>query len=128
MPQISERICEDLLLRERALWTALTSGNPGPAVLKMCSPEANLLFPQMPILTVDGDNKILQEMEGKFHRFDNYSLDEVRPIVIDLMAGVVTYKVTAARGSTAYNASASTTWGQGSDGEWKIFCHQETLI
>lgn len=127
MPQIHERIREDLLLRERALWTALTSGNPGPAVMKMCSPEANLMFPQMPILTVEGDNSISKALESKFHRFDNYSLDEVRTIVLDLMAGIVTYKITAARGNTTYNATASTTWGQGSDGEWRVFCHQETL-
>lgn len=86
------------------------------------------MFPQMPILTLQGDNSIPNALENKFHRFDNYSLDEVRPIVIDLMAGIVTYRVTAARGNTAYNATASTTWGQGSDGEWRIFCHQETLV
>lgn len=86
------------------------------------------MFPQMPILTVQGDNTITDALENKFHRFDNYSLDEVRAIVIDLMAGVVTYRVIAARGTTTYNATASTTWGQASDGEWRIFCHQETLV
>lgn len=106
----------------------MTSGNPGPAVLKMCSPDVNLIFPQMPVLTVQGDHSIAHALSPKFHRFDNYSLDDERAIVIDGAGGVVTSKVTAARGATAYNALASTTWGKGPGSEWKVFCHQETLL
>lgn len=120
-------IKQDLAIRERALWTALTSGNPGPAVAKMCSSDAVLIFPQMPILSVHGDHSILDSLQSEFHRFDNYSLDDMKATVIGSAAGVVTYTVTAARGTTAYRASASTTWGEGPEGEWRLVCHQETL-
>jgi hypothetical protein len=120
---------QDLVLREHALWTALTSGNPGPAVAKMCRPDdAVLLFPRMPILSLHGETSLLSALQPKFHRFDNYSLDDMNVAVVGSSAGVVSYKVVAARGSSAYNASASTTWGLGSDGEWRVVCHQETLL
>lgn len=128
MPSIHDRIREDLLNKERALWTALTSADPAPAVLKLCNPEAILMFPQMEILTLEDDSKFHKALEPPFHRFEGYQLDEVRTIVIDLMAGVVTYKIRAVRGENEYRATGSTTWSQGSDGEWRICCHQETLL
>ncbi|KAK9357259.1 hypothetical protein V1504DRAFT_472212 [Lipomyces starkeyi] len=78
MPSIHDRIREDLLIGERALWTALNSADPGPAVQKMCNPEANLMFPQMPILTLDGEPSLKEALQPPFHRFDSYALDEVR--------------------------------------------------
>lgn len=52
----------------------------------------------------------------------------VHPMVIDLMAGTITYRISAYRGKREYNATGSTTWAQGSDGEWRIVAHQETLL
>lgn len=128
MPSIHDRIREDLLNKERALWTALTSADPAPAVQKLCNPEANLMFPQMPILTLEDEATFKDSLKPPFHRFDDYHLDEVRTIIIDLMAGVVTYKLRAVRGRSEYQATGSTTWSQASDGEWRIACHQETSL
>lgn len=128
MPSIHDRIREDLLNKERALWTALTSADPAPAVQKLCNAEANLMFPQMPILTLENESDFHAALKPPFHRFDGYQLDEVRTIIIDLMAGIVTYRIHAVRGKHEYRATASTTWSQASDGEWRIACHQETLV
>ncbi|KAF4214568.1 hypothetical protein CNMCM8980_001358 [Aspergillus fumigatiaffinis] len=128
MPSMHDRIREDLLIKERALWTALTSADPGPAIEKLSHQEVNMIFPQTPILTLEGENTIHDAVKPPFHRFDTYSLDEVRVIIIDLMAGTVTYRVTATRGNKTYRANGSTTWQQASDGEWRIICHQETLV
>ena len=128
MPSMYDRIREDLLNKERALWTALTSADPAPAVLKLCNPEVNMMFPQMPeILTLEDESKFHQALKPPFHRFDGYQLDDVRVIIIDLMAGTVTYKVRGVAGKKEYRATCSTTWGQGSDGEWTVFSHSETL-
>jgi len=128
MPSIHDRIREDLLNKERALWTALTSADPASAVQKLCNVDANLLFPQMQVITLEDESSFQNALKPPFHQFDGYQLDEVRTIIIDLMAGVVTYKIRAVRGKHEYQATASTTWGQGSDGEWRIACHQETLL
>ncbi|KAJ5601216.1 hypothetical protein N7510_010750 [Penicillium lagena] len=128
MPSMHDRIREDLLNKEQALWTALTSADPAPAVKKLCNDEANMMFPQMPIITLEDESSFGNALKPPFHRFDGYQLDEVRTIIIDLMAGVVTYKVRAVRGKNQYQATASTTWSQGSDGEWRVACHQETLL
>lgn len=129
MPAINDRIRVDLLNKECALWIALTSADPGSAVLKLCSDEANLMFPQMDIITLErGPSDLQQALKPPFHRFDSYKLHDVRTIAIDLMAGLVTYRIQASRGDQTYNATVSTTWSQGSDGEWQICCHQETLV
>lgn len=128
MPSIHERIREELLTKERALWTALTSADPAPAVQKLSNPEVNLMFPKMGILSLDDPSEFEAAMKPPFHRFDGYQLDDVRTIIVDLMAGVVTYRVHAVRGKSEYRATASTTWSQASDGEWRICCHQETLV
>ncbi|PGG99628.1 hypothetical protein AJ80_09323 [Polytolypa hystricis UAMH7299] len=127
MPSIHERIREDLLSCEQDLWTAITSANPAPAVKKLCLPEANLIFPQMPILTVEGNPSLNDGLQPPFHRFDSYRLNQVRVIVVNLTAGIVTYQIEAARGGQAYNATSSSTWSQGADGEWRMACHQETI-
>jgi len=127
MPSIHDRIREDLYNKERALWTALTSADPAPAIRKLCNEDANLMFPKMGIITLEDDEKFRDALKPPFHRFDGYQLDEVRTIIIDLMAGVVTCKVFATRGTKQYRATSSTTWSQASDGEWRISCHQETL-
>ena len=128
MPSIHDRIREDLINKERALWTAITSADPAPAIKKLCNPEVNLMFPQMGILTLEDESAFNDALKPPFHRFDGYQLDEVRIIIIDLMAGVVTYRVRAVRGDKEYRATASTTWAQGSDGEWTVAAHQETLV
>ncbi|KAJ6119168.1 hypothetical protein N7523_003448 [Penicillium sp. IBT 18751x] len=128
MPSMHDRIREDILNKERALWTALTSADPAPAVQKLCNPEANLLFPQMDILTMEDPEQLKRALKPPFHRFDGYEFDDVRTIVIDLMAGSVTYKVRAVRGKNEYRATGCTTWSQASDGEWRVVCHQETIM
>ena len=129
MPSIHERISDDLLVRERAFWTAITSANPAPAIERLSSPEANFIFPQMPIITLDRSEPSLHDLvRPPFHRFDSFSLGDARTIILDLMAGVVTYQITATKGNEVYNATGSSTWSQGSDGEWKLACHQETLL
>ncbi|PYH51458.1 nuclear transport factor 2 family protein [Aspergillus niger CBS 101883] len=125
---IHERIREDLIGKERRLWTALTSADPGPEIKKMCNEEANLLFPQREILHLHSKPSISEALKPPFHHFDEYELQEVRVIVIDLMAGSVTYKINARRGEETYRGTGSTTWSQASDGEWRIVVHQETLM
>lgn len=119
---------EDLLGKERDLWTALTSADPAPAVQKLCNPDVNMMFPEMEILTLEDEDEFKDALKAPFHRFDNYQLDDVRTLFVGLMAGVVTYKVRATRGATQYEATASTTWSQGADGEWLMICHSETLL
>jgi hypothetical protein len=134
MPSIYERIKDDMTLKERQLWTALTSADPGHAVNKLCSPDANLVFPEKGHLALDPDNpdknqsKLEKLLAPPFHRFDDFSLTNVRPIVIDLMAGTITYTVSAYRGKNEYRATGSTTWAQASDGEWRVVVHQETML
>ncbi|KAF7717404.1 Uncharacterized protein PECH_006450 [Penicillium ucsense] len=128
MPSMYDRIREDLTLKEQALWTALTSADPGPAVEKLTNPEGVLMFPQMPeILSMKDKDRFREAMAPPFHRFDGYQFDDVKVIIIDLMAGAVTYKIRAVRGKREYRATCSSTWGQGSDGEWTLFSHSETL-
>ncbi|KAH8430578.1 hypothetical protein N8T08_003919 [Aspergillus melleus] len=128
MPSIHERIRDDLLIKERSLWTALTSADPGPEIEKLSNEEANLLFPKTPILTLDGEPSIQEALKPPFHHFDSYELQEVRVIIIDLMAGTVTYKINASQNGKPYVATGSTTWSQASDGEWRIVTHTETLL
>ena len=128
MNSIEDQTRQDLLLHERALWTALTGDNPGPALMKMCDPNVNLIFPQMPILTVSGHPPIQDVLKPHFHHFDNYALEDIRIAVIDRTAGVVVCKVAAAHGNQAHNISASTTWGREVGGEWRVVCHQETPL
>lgn len=134
MPSIHERIIEDLKLKERQLWTALTSADPAHAVNKLALPNANFLFPNKDILALNADNpeknedKLQEVLAPPFHRFDDFSLSDVRPMVIDLMAGTMTYRISAYRGKKEYSATGSTTWMQGSDGEWRVVVHQETLL
>ncbi|KAJ6068403.1 hypothetical protein N7499_010290 [Penicillium canescens] len=99
MPSIHDRIREELLNKERALWTALTSADPAPAVFKLSNPEANFMFPQMEILTLQDEDTFKKALRPPFHRFDGYQFEQVRTIIVDLMAGVVTYKIRAVRGS-----------------------------
>ncbi|CAI7628962.1 unnamed protein product [Penicillium manginii] len=91
MPGIHDRIREDLYNKERALWTALTSADPAPAVRKLCNEDANLMFPKKGIITLEDEEGFKDALKPPFHRFDGYQLDEVRTIIIDLMAGVVTW-------------------------------------
>ncbi|KAE8356108.1 hypothetical protein BDV28DRAFT_127675 [Aspergillus coremiiformis] len=127
MPSIHERIRDDLLSKERSLWTALTSADPAPEIEKLSNPEANLIFPETPILTLDGEPSLQHTLKPPFHHFDAFELSEVRVIIIDLMAGTVTYNINASRGKVHYRAMGSTTWSQGSDGEWRVVAHTETL-
>ncbi|KAL2818155.1 hypothetical protein BDW59DRAFT_129225 [Aspergillus cavernicola] len=125
MPAIYDRIEEDLIAQERTLWTTLTSADPAPELAeRLCHPESILLFPKKDIITVD---QLEEAFSQPFHRFDEYDLQDVRVIVIDLMAGTITYRIRASRGGKQYLATGSSTWGQGSDGEWRLISHQETL-
>lgn len=129
MPSINKHIQDDLFIHERALWTAFTSADPAPAARKLCTPEANFLLPQTPIVALDGSDPSFEAvMQPPSRRFDYFALGDTRVIVLDLMAGVITYHITASRGEEAYNATGSSTWKQGSDGEWLLACHQETLL
>lgn len=128
MAPIHERIREDLLIKERSLWTALTSADPGPEIEKLSNSEANFLFPKTPILTLDGEPSLQQTLKPPFHHFDSFELKDVRVIIIDLMAGTVTYNINASKGKEQYRATGSTTWSQASDGEWRVVAHTETLL
>lgn len=128
MAPIHDRIRDDLLIKERSLWTALTSADPGPEIEKLSNEEANFLFPKTPILTLDGKPSIQDALKPPFHHFDSYELQEVRVIIIDLMAGTVTYRINASRDNQAYLATGTTTWSQASDGEWRIVTHTETML
>ncbi|KAL4782190.1 hypothetical protein BJX76DRAFT_349575 [Aspergillus varians] len=87
MPAIYERIEQDLIVKERTLWTALTSADPVPELERFCHSEAILLFPKKGIVTMDNLDEAFRK---PFHRFDEYDLQDVRVIVIDLMAGTIT--------------------------------------
>ncbi|OJJ96921.1 nuclear transport factor 2 family protein [Aspergillus aculeatinus CBS 121060] len=130
MAPIHERIRDDLLAMERRLWTALTSADPGPEIKKMSNDDANFLFPKRDILTLQSKDPSLSEaLKPPFHHFEEYELKDVRVLIIDLMAGTVTYKINARlRGKIHFNGTGSTTWSQGSDGEWRIVVHQETSL
>lgn len=128
MPSMHDRIREDLLIKTRSLWTALTSADPAPEIKKLSNEEVNLVFPKMETLTLQDEDHFNAAMKPPFHRFDAYQLDDVRTIVIDLMAGTVTYKVYATRGNKEYRATGISTWSQGSDGEWRLVTHQETMM
>ncbi|KAL4764701.1 uncharacterized protein BDW70DRAFT_129606 [Aspergillus foveolatus] len=126
MPAIYERIENDLIVQERTLWSALTSASPTDELERLCHEKAVLLFPKKDITTVETLGETFQK---GFHKFDEYDLQDVRVIVIDLMAGTITYRIHASReGQPDYHATGSTTWGQGSDGEWRVIAHQETLL
>ena len=125
---MDDRIREDLLSKERAFWAALTSADPAPAVQKMCNPKVNIIFPQMPILTLEDKSTFRDALEQPSRRFETYQLNEAQTIIIGLMAGIITYKVRAMREGSEHRATASTTWCQDSDGEWRVACHQETLL
>ncbi|KAJ5752691.1 hypothetical protein N7520_009608 [Penicillium odoratum] len=128
MPSIDDRTREDLLNKERDLWAALTSADPAPAVQKMCNSKVNMIFPQIPILTLEDESTFKDALELPFRRFETYQLNIAQTIIIGLMAGVMTYEVRAIREGSEYRATASTTWCQDSDGEWRVACHQETLL
>ncbi|KAJ5247626.1 hypothetical protein N7468_002609 [Penicillium chermesinum] len=128
MPSIHDRIREEVLNKTRALWTALTSADPAPEIKKLSNEEVNLIFPKMETLTLQDEEHFDAAMKPPFHRFDGYQLDDVRTIIIDLMAASVTYKVYATRDNKEYRATGATTWSQGSDGEWRIVVHQETMM
>jgi hypothetical protein len=130
---IYERMRSDLILKERGLWTALTSADAGHAITKMCRPDATLIFPNKEILCLD---KVIAGKQGAWldnsnfsdHRFDDFTLEDLRVVAVDLMAAVVTYKVVGTRGSSKYTALAATTWAQDSDFDYHLVAHQETLV
>lgn len=124
MPPIHERIESEIVAQERTLWTAITSADPKPELERLSSPNAVFLFPKKGIVTVDD---LGETFTNKFHKFDEYDLQDVRVIVIDLMAGTVTYRIRATQNGQEYVATGSSTWGQGSDAEWRLIAHQETL-
>lgn len=126
---IHERIREDLIAGERRLWTALTSADPAPEIELMCNDQATFMFPNTSILVhSEGSSALAKTLAPPFHHFDRYELSEVRVHVIDLMAGTITYRINAVQKNQEFRATGSTTWSQGSDGEWRIVNHQETLV
>ncbi|KAJ5724229.1 hypothetical protein N7488_002264 [Penicillium malachiteum] len=128
MPDIHDRIREDLMNKEIELWTALTSAEPAPPIIKLSNPEANFLFPKKEVLTLQDERRFRKALRPPFHRFDSYEMLDIRLIIIDLMAGTVTCKVHALRDNKKYRVTSHTTWSQASDGEWRIVTHQETRI
>lgn len=125
---MDDRIQEDLFNKENTLWTSLTSAEPGPAVQKLCNDNVNMILPQMPILTLKDESGFSDALAQPFRRFESYHLQDAQTIIVGLMAGIVTYKVRAMREGNEYQATASSTWCQDSDGEWRLACHQETLL
>lgn len=129
MSTAKERIRDELLERERALWTALTSSDPVPAIESLSQPDANFLFPQMPIVTLDGIEPSLRDViQPPSHQFDAYSLGDTRTIIMSPIAVVITYQITATKGGEVYSATGSSVWSRDTDGEWLLACHQETLL
>ncbi|KAL4962512.1 uncharacterized protein BDV14DRAFT_104958 [Aspergillus stella-maris] len=124
MPAIYDRIEEDLIVHERTLWAALTSASPAGELERLSHPDCVYMFPKKDLIPVE---KLEEAFRDPFHKFDEYDLQDVRPVVIDLMAGTITYRIHARRDERHYVATGSSTWGQGSDGEWKLIHHQETL-
>jgi ketosteroid isomerase-like protein len=128
MPAIRERVAADVTKLEDDIWTALTSARPGDALLPLLDPECVLHFPNSPMLAHDTDptlKEILQDSK-MFKRWMEYGIQDLRVVVIDLMAAVVCYRVQASRDGKTYRALCSTTWKQGSDGDWKVCCHAQT--
>lgn len=117
---------EDLFGKENDLCTAITSANPAPAILKLCSPDAALMFPKMDIISPEDEDAFKEALRPPFHRFDKFDVEEMRAHFVGLMGGVVTYKIRATRGKEKYNVTASSTWNQGADGEWLLVAHSET--
>ncbi|PTB69940.1 hypothetical protein BBK36DRAFT_1110706 [Trichoderma citrinoviride] len=128
MPAMNDWLRDDLLGKENDLCTALTSANPAPAVLKLCAPDAALMFPHKDIISPEDEEAFHDAMQPPFHRFDDYQVEDMRAHFIGLMGGVVTYKIRASRGKEKYRATASSTWNQGADGEWLLVAHSETPL
>lgn len=129
MNSAHERIRNDLLLRERAFWTALTSSDPVPAIKNLSQPDANFLFPKRPIVTLDGVEPSLGDViQPPSHQFDGYSLGDTRTVIMNAIAVVLTYQITATKGGEVYNATGSSAWSRDMEGEWLLACHQETLL
>ncbi|KAL7944720.1 hypothetical protein V8C42DRAFT_345854 [Trichoderma barbatum] len=128
MPAMNDWLRDDLFGKEHDLCTAITSANPAPAILKMCAPDAALMFPKMDIISPEDEDAFHDALQPPFHRFDDYQVEDMRAHFIGLMGGVVTYKIRASRGKEKYRATASSTWNQGADGEWLLVAHSETLI
>lgn len=128
MPDIHDRIREDLQNKERELWTALTSAEPAPPIIHLSNPSANFLFPKKEVLTLQDRRKFHKALRPPFNRFDTYEIQDMRVLIIDLMAGTVTCKIDATRDKKKYRMTSHTTWSQASDGEWRICTHQETRL
>ncbi|KAL6879428.1 hypothetical protein HDV57DRAFT_498892 [Trichoderma longibrachiatum] len=128
MPAMNDWLRDDLFSKENDLCTALTSANPVPAVLKLCAPDAALMFPHKDLITPEDEEGFRDAMQPPFHRFDHYEVEDMRAHFIGLMGGVVTYKIKASRGKEKYEATASSTWNQGADGEWLLVAHSETPL
>lgn len=128
MPDIHDRIREEVMDKERALWTAVTSAEPASALMQLSNPEANFLFPKKEVLTLQDEKKFRKALRPPFHRFDSYELSDVRIIIMGLMAATVTCTVNAVRDNKKYRVTSHTTWSQASDGEWRIVTHQETRL
>ncbi|EHK45337.1 hypothetical protein TRIATDRAFT_37876 [Trichoderma atroviride IMI 206040] len=128
MPAMNDWLRDDLFGKERDLCTAITSANSAPAVLKLCAPDAALMFPKTEILSPEDEDALKDAMRPPFHRFDDFETEDMKAHFIGLMGGVVTYKIKASKGKEKYNATASSTWNQGADGEWLLVAHSETQL
>ncbi|KAJ5094639.1 hypothetical protein N7456_010500 [Penicillium angulare] len=128
MPDIHDRIRTEVMDKERALWTALTSAEPASEIIKLSNSYANFLWPKKEVLTFQDEKKFRRALKAPFHRFDTYELQDVRIIIMGLMAATVTCTVDATRDNKRWRATSHTTWSQASDGEWRICTHQETRI
>jgi hypothetical protein len=73
-------------------------------------------------------SELEQELAAPFRHFDDFALRHVRVLVLDLMAGVVTYEIVAVRDQKEYNFNGTSTWSQGSDGEWRLNVHAESQL
>lgn len=124
MPAIHQRIESEIIAQERTLWTAITSADPRPELERLSHPNAVFLFPKKDIITVD---ELGENFANKYHKFDDYDLQDVQVVVIDLMAGIATYRIRATQNGEEYVATGTSTWAQGSDAEWRLMAHQETL-
>ncbi|KAJ5923173.1 hypothetical protein N7454_008418 [Penicillium verhagenii] len=128
MPDIHDRIRDEVSDKELALWTAVTCADPASELIKLSNPDANFMFPKKEVLTLQDHDKFRKALKPPFNRFDSYRIDEVRIFIMGLMAATVTCKVHAERENKKYTITSHTTWSQASDGEWRIVTHGECRV
>lgn len=113
---------EELLELERRGWAALSSDGGRAFYASILHAEALMLFPGG--LRLEGKEAILESLEAR--PWASFEIDEATAIELGPGAGVLAYRVAAARaGAAPYRALISSTYVR-VNGAWNLILHQQT--